>query len=217
MAAVSKSVCKKAPPAPVEASDLARSEVSGFRTWEWGLSRYGTTNTRPKTWSATISVDAENPVEAAGFAFVTLRVLGSNVGLPDWPRVRVEAVREDVLDEDNTIEQWPDLVTVPDVADMLGVTQQRVRVLAAENKNFPRPAYELRIGKVWLRAAIVKFADEWERKPGRPRRTDTRVPGAYAGQPKTWVCSVCGSTWTGESNVCPASEVDPIAHMTASA
>jgi predicted transcriptional regulator of viral defense system len=45
--------------------------------------------------------------------------------------LRIEAVREDVLDEDNAIEQWPDLVTVPDVADILGVTQQRVRVLAA--------------------------------------------------------------------------------------
>ena len=179
-----------------------------------GVAAFG--QDRP-TWSATISVDAENPVEAAGFAFVTLRVLGSNVGLPDWPRVRVEVVREDVLDEDNAIEQWPDLVTVPDVAGMLGVTQQRVRVLAAENKNFPRPAYELRIGKVWLRAAIVKFADEWERKPGRPRGTDMRVPGAAAEHPRTWVCSVCGSTWTGESNVCPAAEVDPVAHMTASA
>ena len=92
----------------------------------------------------------------------------AKAGLPAWDVVRIDAIREDVLDEENAREQWPDLVTVPDVAEILGVTQQRVRVLAAEHKDFPKPAYELRIGKVWLRAAIDKFYQEWERKPGRP-------------------------------------------------
>jgi hypothetical protein len=32
------------------------------------------------------------------------------------------------------------------------------------------PAIERPHATLWFRAAIKKFADEWERKPGRPRR-----------------------------------------------
>jgi hypothetical protein len=37
---------------------------------------------------------------------------------------------------------------------------------------FPEPVYELRTGKLWLRAAIEAFASR-QRKPGRPRGART--------------------------------------------
>ena len=79
--------------------------------------------------------------------------LAEKAGLPLLPVVRAEAVREDVLDADNAAPMWPDLVSAPEVAEILGTSSQRVHVLAAQNKRFPRPACELRTGKVWVRAA----------------------------------------------------------------
>jgi hypothetical protein len=55
---------------------------------------------------------------------------------------------------------WPDLASAPETAEILGILSQRVHVLAAQIKRFPRPAYELRTGKVWVRAAIEKCNDE---------------------------------------------------------
>lgn len=62
----------------------------------------------------------------------------------------------------------PDLVSGAEAALMLGVTRQRVHQLATMHPRFPRPVYELGVGKLWLRAGIVAFAASWERKPGRP-------------------------------------------------
>jgi hypothetical protein len=37
-----------------------------------------------------------------------------------------------------------------------------------QNVAFPAPLAELRGGAVWDAAAIRKFAEGWDRKPGRP-------------------------------------------------
>jgi hypothetical protein len=123
------------------------------------------------SWGASIFVDADSALNAATEASVIIRCAALETVLPDWPIVRVEVVREDVLDEDNERSNWPDLVSAPEAAEILGVTPQRVHVLAAQNKRFPRPVYELRSGKIWTRAAIERFNETWERKPGRPRTT----------------------------------------------
>ncbi|GAB4621016.1 hypothetical protein MOKP38_45590 [Mycobacterium avium subsp. hominissuis] len=60
------------------------------------------------------------------------------------------------------------MMRAAEIADELGVRRQRVhqlRHLAA----FPAPLAELRGGAVWDAAAVRKFADNWTRKPGRPR------------------------------------------------
>lgn len=62
----------------------------------------------------------------------------------------------------------PRMVSAPEVAEMLGVSRQRVyqlRDLAA----FPAPLYELRTGPIWDARAIEHFGKSWERKPGRPK------------------------------------------------
>ncbi|MGH3504514.1 MAG: hypothetical protein ACRDQA_26985 [Nocardioidaceae bacterium] len=75
-----------------------------------------------------------------------------------------------MLDEELSRPNRPDLVSGPETADILGVSQQRVHQLTAAHPEFPRPLYELRAGKLWDRRAIEQFAAEWERKPGRPAR-----------------------------------------------
>ena len=79
-----------------------------------------------------------------------------------------------VYDEDLHAElarpQLPELVSGPEAAEILGVSVQRVHQLAAEHADFPAPAYKLRAASLWLRPAIVSFAERWDRKRGRPRK-----------------------------------------------
>jgi hypothetical protein len=62
----------------------------------------------------------------------------------------------------------PELMSAAEIAEELGVSRQRVHQLR-ELTAFPAPLADLRGGAVWDAAAIRKFAQEWERKPGRPR------------------------------------------------
>jgi hypothetical protein len=64
----------------------------------------------------------------------------------------------------------PELMSAAEIADELGVARQRVHQLRS-TAAFPAPLAELRGGAVWDAAAVRKFAQEWERKPGRPRAT----------------------------------------------
>jgi hypothetical protein len=50
-------------------------------------------------WSATISIEAVSAVEAVAEATRMVISLAAEAGLPGWPIVRAEAVREDVVDE----------------------------------------------------------------------------------------------------------------------
>jgi predicted DNA-binding transcriptional regulator AlpA len=56
----------------------------------------------------------------------------------------------------------PPLVGPAEIAQLLGVSRQRVTQLAA-HPDFPPPAQELVMGKVWLRSDI----ESWARKRGR--------------------------------------------------
>jgi len=64
----------------------------------------------------------------------------------------------------------PELISAPEIAELLGVTRQRVHQLAADNPLFPEPFIRLGSGPLWIADAIRRFDREWSRKPGRPRR-----------------------------------------------
>jgi predicted DNA-binding transcriptional regulator AlpA len=128
------------------------------------------------SWGATVSIEF-SPTEffaprgaalAATIATDLIQDLGMEVGLPRGDVVRAEAVRADVADEDLERPPFPEVVTAPEVAEILGITRQRVHTLAAQNKDFP-PA--IRVGSVrcWYRAAIEQFKDEWTRQGGWPK------------------------------------------------
>lgn len=63
----------------------------------------------------------------------------------------------------------PDLVSAPEVGQILGVSRQRVHQLISENQSFPPPLVRLGSGPIWLRSTIEAFSRSWTRKPGRPR------------------------------------------------
>ena len=57
-----------------------------------------------------------------------------------------------------------------EVAELFGVSRQRVSELR-RRRGFPAPAAELAAGPVWRVSSIQLFLSEWERKPGRPRKS----------------------------------------------
>ena len=61
-----------------------------------------------------------------------------------------------------------DLVSVPEVAEILGVSRQRVHQLIHAYDDFPEPEAELAVGRIWQRAAIDKWARAHPRRTGRP-------------------------------------------------
>jgi hypothetical protein len=121
-----------------------------------------------RSWSVTVSLLADSARQACERGAALITDLATEAGLPAWPLVRLEAVRGDVLDEDLARPNIPSLVSGPEAGQILGVSKQRVHQLAATHPDFPKPLYELAAGKLWHRAAVERFAAEWERRPGRP-------------------------------------------------
>jgi hypothetical protein len=128
----------------------------------------------PGSWDATVTVLAEDSRRAIEQGSQLIEEMAAKAGLPSWPTVHVEAIRQDVLAEQLARPLLPELVSAPEAADILGVSAQRVHQIAAENTDFPEPAYELRAGKLWLRAAVQAFAER-RRMPGRPRKAAVAV------------------------------------------
>ena len=56
-----------------------------------------------------------------------------------------------------------DLVGAAEIAEMLGVSRQRVHQIVAADETFPEPAAVLTAGKIWLRDQI----EVWIEKSGR--------------------------------------------------
>ena len=54
----------------------------------------------PVRWAATVSVESPSALTAIAEASAIIRREAADVFLPDWPVVRAEATREDVLDEE---------------------------------------------------------------------------------------------------------------------
>jgi predicted DNA-binding transcriptional regulator AlpA len=116
-------------------------------------------------WDATVGIQAPDPVYAATMAAEIVDSMAVKSGMPRWPIVRIDTVREDILDEDIARSTLPDLVSISEAAEILGVSPQWVHEFAADGWAFPKPVYELKAGKVWLRAAIEAFRESADRSP----------------------------------------------------
>ncbi|CAM4216134.1 hypothetical protein MYAV107488_04200 [Mycobacterium avium subsp. paratuberculosis] len=86
------------------------------------------------------------------------------------PPIGLEVVTEREHTRRAEAPSMPELMSAAEIADELGVRRQRVHQLRATSA-FPAPLAELRGGAVWDAAAVRKFAQDWQRKPGRPRNS----------------------------------------------
>lgn len=64
----------------------------------------------------------------------------------------------------------PSLVGATEIADMLGVTRQRVQQLA-QSPEFPRPVAVLKMGQVWTLDAVKTWANATGREVHEERVT----------------------------------------------
>jgi hypothetical protein len=108
----------------------------------------------------TLTVTAANVCEAAkqGAAAVSERISGEIVA--------VEAMTTD--EADRRANERPELVGVGEIAEMFGLSKQRVSTLS-KREDFPRPLAQLSSGPIWRAGDLSTFAAGWKRKPGRPR------------------------------------------------
>jgi hypothetical protein len=67
------------------------------------------------------------------------------------------------------------LVGVAEVADLLGISRQRVNVLLRTARDFPVPVAELKACRIWRREDVVR----WALQTGRLRRSQA-LPVARA-------------------------------------
>ena len=156
--------------APEGADPLSDPLDAGDRLMDLLVQHHGTCGADQRSWNATFSVEAADARQACVRGADLITELAAKAELPGWPLVRLEAVHDDVLDEELAHPNIPALASGPEVAEILGVARQRVHQLAATHPDFPKPLYELAAGKLWDRAAIERFAQEWPRRPGRPRK-----------------------------------------------
>ena len=97
------------------------------------------------------------------------------LGVRAEPIVRVEVLTHRRLDQELDAPSVPKLVGVSELAEMLGVTRQRVNVLR-RSTGFPEPTAELKAGPVWTESRLARYVGSWNRRPGR--RTAAR-PESY--------------------------------------
>jgi predicted DNA-binding transcriptional regulator AlpA len=69
-----------------------------------------------------------------------------------------------------------DLVSVTEIAEIFGISRQRVNQLIQSYDDFPAPEAELAIGRVWLRSSVEAWALSHPRRPGRPAGASTATP-----------------------------------------
>jgi hypothetical protein len=140
--------------------------------------------------------DVPRPLTPGGL----IEKMAGQAGMPAWPIVRAETIRQDVLEAENRRPTPPGLASAPEVAGILQVSPQRVHELAASYPQLPEPMCELRTGKLWLRYAIEAFAALGAQVPaGRPRQPglpayrlrDAKPGHPLAGLPHIW--SLTGS------------------------
>lgn len=90
--------------------------------------------------------------------------------VPGMP-VAFEVCTNDEFDRRLEQPAFPQLAGVSELAELLGVTRQRVAELR-HRPDFPAPVTQLKAGPVWRIDDLSRFVDEWDRKPGRPRKVD---------------------------------------------
>lgn len=93
----------------------------------------------------------------------------ASAGLPDAPITDVEASTLGELERAGAGHDVPDLVGVPELAELLGVGHHLVTILVRA-KGFPRPAAELNSGPLWTVASVDRYlravrSDGGEQRP----------------------------------------------------
>ena len=115
-------------------------------------------------------VNAPDALAAAAHAVAVWNDAQRRVELGDAGPIQVSVVREEEFRRQVDAANFPALVGVSEIAELLGVSRARASEMARRATNVPRPVAQLASGPVWTETSIRAFAEDWPRRPGRPRR-----------------------------------------------
>ena len=127
-------------------------------------------------YSVRLSVEALDPLDALERGKDVFCKAAANAGLPDWPIVRLETMTHDEQDDELATPVLPELLGTGEVAAVLGVSRQRLAEIRRAKPDFPPPLVDLSATPVWARAAVTSWSDSWDRRPGRPKRSEASSP-----------------------------------------
>ncbi len=151
-------------------------EVMGFLEGLIGAGAIGPVVTgdqvNPGRFGAQFNVLAKDPAAAVQRA---LNIVGSVLG--DTNILSAEVLTLDELEHRLNRPTLPQLAGAQELAQKLGVSRQRFYELM-KRKDFPKPVVDLAAGPVWLAESVNHFMENWERKPGRPRKAGPPKPSA---------------------------------------
>ncbi|MDQ4024441.1 MAG: hypothetical protein M3217_02965, partial [Actinomycetota bacterium] len=132
---------------------------------------------RPTLLTIRISVEADDATSAAAAAVTAVTSALDATGVGGTTIRDLEVTEWSLFEERLDEPTYPQLVGITEIAEILGTSRQRASELARSSK-FPAPHADLAAGPVWLKPSVMRFASEWDRKPGRPR---TSKDGAGRG------------------------------------
>jgi predicted DNA-binding transcriptional regulator AlpA len=72
-----------------------------------------------------------------------------------------------------------DVVGIHEIAEMLGVSRQRVDKLSRSDQTFPQPIAQVHAGRIWLKADIEDWVKHTGRTFGRDRDDHAVIPPRY--------------------------------------
>jgi hypothetical protein len=146
-------------------SYLLDPSIEQMDRWADQLAEYDGHASRPRSGMVDVTVHAPKAMDPwdAGqkLSAVVEQVIGARP-------VGVEVITEVELFRRADEPTMPELVSAAEIGQELGVSRQRVHKLRSM-PGFPAPLAELGGGAVWDAVAVRKFAESWERRPGRPR------------------------------------------------
>jgi hypothetical protein len=127
----------------------------------------------PGRYTVQMLVESDNLQTALSDAAQYYSDAIAKLSLPNWTVVRAEVITADALALEVATPNLPALLGVAELAGLLGVSRQRASELA-RSESFPRPVASLASGPVWLEPAVLRYAEEWTRRPGRPKKVASR-------------------------------------------
>jgi hypothetical protein len=113
--------------------------------------------------------EATFTVKAGGHAAAVQLAIDKVTAVVPGEVLAIEVMTTEEADRRLEEPPFPRVVGVSEVAELLGVTRQRLAVLR-EREDFPAPVAKLAGGPIWRAGDLSTFAGGWQRKPGRPRK-----------------------------------------------
>ncbi len=110
------------------------------------------------TWGTTITVEAATLRQATGLGLSLVVAVAGNCGQRGVDPVEVAAQPMDRADDTLDDLRPPVLVSYVEIAELAGVSRQRVRELARQ-RTFPRPFGTPRIGPVFVKTEVDRWLE----------------------------------------------------------